>query len=334
MRQVLFAILVLAASAATPSSAPAQAWAEKMFKDKDGKDNLTHNFGNVARGSQLYHRFKINNIYAVDMEITNVRTSCTCMTVTPSVKVLKPREEGYIEIVMDTRRFTGAKTVSIHISVGPQFTSTAELKVSAVSRADIVFNPGQANFGIVPRGQTPSQTVDVEYAGTLDWKILETVANEAPVELTLKEWYRRPGQVGYKVTIALKADAPAGTLKQEIFLKTNDPASPIVPLFVEGTIQAPLTVTPASVDLGTLKVGESKSHRVQVRGNKPFRIVSIEGLPDELTADFPKMSSTVCLIILKYVPTKSGPFKRTLQIKTDLDKDLSVSLTVEGKVVP
>src|SRR5262249_30206395 len=146
-----------------------------------------------------YHKFKMVNIYAVPLEIVNVRSSCPCGTVTPSVKVLEPRQEGYIEVTMDTRRFTGAKTITIFVTVGPQFISTAELKVSASSRGDVVFNPGEVNFGVVPRGQTASQTIDVEYAGALDWRVSEVDKGSAPVDVALEEWYRRPGQVGYRV---------------------------------------------------------------------------------------------------------------------------------------
>ena len=54
---------------------------------------------------------------------------------------------------MDARRFTGPKTVTIHVTVGPEYTSTATLQVSANSRSDVVFNPGEVNFGVVPHGR-------------------------------------------------------------------------------------------------------------------------------------------------------------------------------------
>lgn len=327
MWKPLVALVAFAVVGAAPAAA--QGWADKMFKD-----GLTKDFGSVPRGAQLFHRFKITNIYAVPMEITNLRTSCTCGTVTATVKKLEPREEGYVEVTMDTRRFTGSKTISIHVSVGPQFTSTAELRVTATSRADVVFNPGQASFGVVARGKAPTQTVDVEYAGTLNWQVSEVVTNNAPVDVALKELYRRPGQVGYQVSVTLKPDAPAGALKQELFLKTNDPASPLVPLLVEATIQAPLSVTPDPVKLGALKVGEAKTQRVVVRGSKPFRILAIDGLGEGLTAEFPPEAAAAHVVTVKCQPGKEGEFKRQLTIKTDLDKDAQVTLTVQGAAAP
>src|SRR5262249_42413858 len=102
-------------------------WADKLFT----KGGSTHNFGNVPRGAVLNYRFPITNIYAVPLDIVGTRVSCGCVTVTPSSTTLQPKESGYIDITMDARRFTGSKTVNIFITVGPQYTSTATLQVSA-----------------------------------------------------------------------------------------------------------------------------------------------------------------------------------------------------------
>src|SRR5207237_931355 len=124
------------------------------------------------------------------------------------------------------------------------FVSTAKLTVNVVSRQDVVFNPGQINFGVVPQGKTPSQTVDVEYAGTLDWRMSEVVKNAAaPFDVTANEIYRKPpaknfaGKVGYRLTATLKKDAAPGPIRQELILKTNDPITPVLTLVVEGNVQ-------------------------------------------------------------------------------------------------
>lgn len=329
MRNGALVLLVLCLAASTASTQ--SSWAEKLFKD-----GTSHDFGSVPRGAQLLHKFKMTNIYAVPLEITNVRSSCTCGTVTPSVKVLEPRQDGFIEVMMDTRRFTGAKTISIFVTVGPQYTSTAELKMTANSRGDVVFNPGEINFGVVPRGQTKTVPIEVEYAGALDWRVSEVDKSNAPLDVTLEEMYRRPGKVGYRVKATLKADTPSGNHKWEIFLKTNDPASKLVPVLVEANVQAALTVLPDPLKLTTIKVGTETNARVSVKGNKPFRILSVEGLDEELTttALFPsKEAQERHTLELRCQPVKPGELKRVLQIKTDA-QEAPVTVTVEATVAP
>src|SRR5262249_11826090 len=156
-------------------------------------------------------------------------------------------------------------------------------KVTANSRADVVFNPGEVNFGVVPIGQTPTQTIDVEYAGTHPWKLEAINTNGAPYTATLEEWYRKPGQAGYHIRFTLDKDAPAGALKHEVLLQTNDPNGPAVPLLVEATVQAALSVSPETVVLGTVPVGEAATHKVLLRGTRAFRILGVEDLGDDLS---------------------------------------------------
>lgn len=332
MRKILLALFTL--GLATPM-ALGQSAGERWRWEEFFKDGLTHDFGTVPRGTQLSYRFEMKNIYAVPLEI-NGRIGCNCVTATPLSQVLQPRQVGYLDVHMDTSRLSGHKSVNIYITAsGPGYASSTTLRVSSYSRTDVVVNPGQINFGVVPRGQaTAPHTIDVEYAGVLDWRVSEVVKHEAPLDVTLKELYRRPGQVGYQVAVALKPDAPAGPFKHELFLKTNDPASPLVPILVEANIQASVSVAPNPVRMGNLKVGESVTRLVVIRASKPFRIVAIEGQGDGVVADLPTAANQVQVLKVKFQPVKPGELRRQLQIKTDLDQEAAAAVTLEGSVEP
>jgi hypothetical protein len=330
MKKALLALVALVLGVAA-CRAQTASWADKMFKE-----GTTHDFGSVPRGAQLFHRFSMTNIYAVPLQIIDVRTSCGCSTATPSTKLLQPREVGSIDVTMDGRRFTGPKSIRVSVTVGPEYTSTAELTVTANSRADVVFNPGQVTFGAVPKGGTPSQVIDVEYAGTLDWRVTGVLTNGAPFDVTLEELYRRPGQVGYRARFTLQNKAPVGPLKQEVFLQTNDPASQLVPVLVEATVQAALTVSPDPVRVPELAVGQELTQKVMVRGTRPFRVLAVEGAGDDvgvatrLPTDKPQVQHA---LVLKCRPARPGDFKRELRIRTDL-QEAPITVTVEGKATP
>lgn len=325
MRNAMLA-LALFAGLASPVCAQGS-WADKMFQE-----GTAHDFGSIPRGTQLFHRFKITNIYAAKLDLVQMRTSCGCVTVNPTTRTLESRAEAYVDIMMDARKFTGRKTVMVYLTVGPQFVSTATLQVSATSRTDVVLNPGQINFGIVPVSQTPTQTIDVEYAGVLNWKITEFVKHNAPLHASYEELYRRPGQVGYRLKVTLKDDVPAGVFKQELLLRTNDTTSPLVPVLVEATIQRPLTVSPNAVALGTVKAGDSMTRKVIVRGSRPFRITAIEGIGDGITADLPGNSANSHVLALTINPSQAGTLLREIRIKTDVGADTSLTVTIQGTV--
>jgi hypothetical protein len=335
----------LAASAARAQVQGNGQWADKLFVgyEKEGVKVLTKDFGTVAKGGQFLHTFKLANPYAVPLQITT-KVECNCVTVEPKVLVIKPKEISELNITMDTTRFNGDKKVHIEVfasgrlATGVQFNSQSTLLVSAQIRADLVLNPGQINLGTVKSGQAPAQVLDVEYAGAVDFRISEVVEHNAPVKVSFRELYRGPGpggnRIGYRVTAELKEGAAAGVFRQEVFLRTNDPAGLLLPIPVEGLVQASLSAVPNTLELGIMKLGEEKLQKVMVRGGQPFRIISIEGAGDGITFDLPTAPSMIQTVVFHYKGEKTGDVNRKLQIKTDLATDNAVSIKVEGAVGP
>jgi hypothetical protein len=338
MRKSVLALVVLALGATT-ASAQTGAWADKIFLAGGGK--TAHDFGTVARGTQLVHTFTITNIYSVPLEITNVRTSCGCLTATPSSKLLKPQEKAQLHIAMDARRFSGPKTVNVYVTVGPEYVSTATLRVSANARTDVVLNPGQINFGVVRQGQGPTQVLDVEYAGAFDWRVTEVVKNAAaPYDVKVEQLYRepargrQPGRAGYRLAVTLKPDAPAGPLNQELILKTNEPGgSQFLTVVVEGNVQAALVVSPNAARFGRVKVGAEVIQKVQVRGQRPFRIVAVDGVDGVVSAALPAGAAQNHVLTLRLRPQQAGELRRRLLIRTDLDQG-AVPVSVEAQAMP
>ncbi|GIW80493.1 MAG: hypothetical protein KatS3mg105_2300 [Gemmatales bacterium] len=323
---VLALCVATAAKAQTPSD-----WAVKMFEYDGG--SARHDFGKVPRGAVLSHRFKMTNIWAVPLQIINVRTSCGCVTAKPTKQLLQSKEVGYLEVTMDSRRFTGEKTVSIYVTVGPQWVSTATVQVSANSRPDVVFNPGSVNFGVVPLGSKQVKTIDVEYAGALDWRIIEVMNNGAPLEVQLKELYRRPGQVGYQLEVTLQSNAGAGHHRWDLALRTNDPDTPIVNVLVEATIQKSLQVIPSTIRLGKVAVGESVSRKVVIRSDTPFRIMSLSGLEEGVDVDLPTTDGQVQVLTFKLRPVRAGDINQKITVHTDRNDKAPVVVHIEGTAV-
>src|SRR5205814_1275772 len=91
----------------------------------------------------------------------------------------------------------------------------------------------------------------------------------------------------FKVTAILKETAPAGMVNETIVLKTNDPTAAVLTLAVTGTVQAPLTVFGLGKDgLLRLKVeiGKTEKRIVTVQADKKFKVSTVEGQGDGVTA--------------------------------------------------
>ena len=71
---------------------------------------------------------------------------------------------------------------------------------------------------------------------------------------------------------------------------------------------------------------------VVMRGNKPFRVLGVEGQGDGLVTELPASAKEVQVIRVKYQPAKTGELHRQLKIKTDLAEEPAVTVKVEGNV--
>ncbi|HTK74227.1 MAG TPA: DUF1573 domain-containing protein [Gemmataceae bacterium] len=333
---VLAAIGILALASAAAPQQVVTGWAGKLFgaAAPDHKVPAGHDFGFVPKGAQLKHSFPLTNIYAVPLQIVT-SVSCGCVTVAPNPQILQPRESGALELNMDTLKWSyGHKQVSVYVTVmNAQYSSTTTLVITANSRADITLDPGVAPFGVVPKGQQVTRDVIVRYAGQLPFQITGVAPGDsAPFTAAVKEMYRQPGRVEYRVSLTLKPDAPPGPLKGDLHLTTTDPATPLLPIPYDALVQAALTASPEVTRFGTIRAGEPAVRKLIVRSNgRPIRILGVDGQDASLVVEFRPEPNAVQILTLKLQPSQPGPFQRTLTIKTDLD-GATVNARVEAMV--
>lgn len=308
-------------SVGTTSPPPAEG---KMFGE------LTHDFGIVPRGSQLLHRFSWRNTSDKPMELIEYQRSCGCTTVSIAPKVVESGQLGHIEMLMDTKPFAGEKTVNLSLMFGPGKPVSAQYQIKAFSRGDIVYNPGHFGFGVINEGATPTATMDIEYAGTFDFKILGIAEQPAGLDVKIAESYRRTGGVGYHISTTLTNELASGDYKQTIQLRTNDPSNPILPVLVDATVRSSLTVVPDKLFFGTVKAGGTMNRRVTLRSSLPFKVLAVDGQGPGLSAVVPQTTNAVHSILVQWRPTDAGELRAELRIRTDSDKFPLVVLPVSG----
>ena len=336
----------LAQQPVPPSPAPAPTpWANKFFlpdiasnRDQPAPPMITHNFGDVPHGTLCAHTFVVTNIYDVPMQITKVRKSCSCLDFVPVTRVLQANETAEFTVTMNAGKFVGTNAQKFYVTFGPKFISTAVIELRANSRTDVSINPGAVVFGTIAVGtKAPAQSVAVKYSGkNRDWKLTEVVPPQGPIEVQLTETSRGGplrGGAEYQVTVALKPNAPAGPLAEQITLKTNDPTNPLIQITVTATIVAPLEFAPNTVRIDDIPVGKTGTQRVLIRAAKPFTVLGVEGAGDGITVELPPAGAAlpVQVITITFEPAKPGAVARQLRIKTDLDGGSVALLPVEAE---
>jgi hypothetical protein len=318
--------LVLATGLFLAGPATAASWAESMFEE------LSKDFGTVPRGPTLYHTFRLTNNTGHAVHIANVRVSCGCVSAAATQSQLAPGQSAAIQASMDTRRFSGAKAVTIYVQFDqPQWDET-RLWVQANGRDDITVSPEALNFGQSRRGSAPSVSVTVTFVGN-QWDITGVQRESSYVQTSLKEIRRDSGEVSYQLTATLRPDTPVGKWYSDLWLRTNQSsvASIRVPLTVE--IESALSVSPSTVQLGQVKPGSSVERKVIVRGTQPFKILRVEGTDQDLTVtDSTADSKPVHVLTVTLKSNKVGEVDRKLRVLTDLKDEREVEFKAKARV--
>jgi hypothetical protein len=244
-------------------------WADKMFEIK------THDFGSVARSAKAEFEFVMTNLYQEDIHIAGVRTSCGCTTPSVTKSVLKTYEKGAVVAKFNTHLFLGSKGATLTVTIDRPTYAEVQLRVDGYIRSDVSITPGSVQLGTVEQGTETSKKVSVTYGGWSGWQATGVRSANPHVKAQLVETGRYSNQVSYDVLVTLDKAAPAGYLKEQLQLLTNDQNSPQIPLAVEGRVMSSVTVSPSSLFLGVVQPGQTVTKQLVVQGKKPFKITGI-----------------------------------------------------------
>ena len=326
LSRMLMVVVVL-----LPSSAAAQAqdWAKKMF------DLTTRDFGVVTKGSKTEQVFTVENIYEEDAHIERITSSCGCTTATVDKSALKTWEKAKITAVVDTRNHTGRRDATLRVVFDKPFRVEVQLQVHAFIRGDVVVRPDTLQFGTVPLGKSVQKKVAVAYAGRSDWRIERVESSNPNLSARAVETGRGMGQVSYDVTVTLKADAPAGYVRDHVFLVTNDfnAQAARVPVAVDGAVAAALTVRPLPMMMA--EAGQAVTRNLVVEGQTPFRITGAACDDPRVKLTAPAEAKTVHVIPVTFTADdKPGKVKCTIHIQTDLGNAAPVDVPLQAEIVP
>lgn len=324
------ASLAILACLATAPAATAQEWAEKMFNKRE------HDFGTVARGAETVYRFEVTNLYKQPMKITGVTSSCGCTTPSVENAEFDTYEKAYIVAKFNTHSHVGRKGATLTVRFAPPYQAEVQVRVHGNIRSDVVFQPGAVQFGSVDQGVKKEQLITVNYAGRSNWQILDVTNDNDHFEVELEEKSRYGGKVTYGLLVRLKDNLPAGYVKDQITVVTNDGLADTqrIPLIVEGRVVPEISVTPESLVLGEVAPGKPITKKLIVRGKQPFKILDVNCGDDCFTFKTDNESKPLHFVELTFNPgPQAGNLKVPVKITTDRGPNRGAKLMVSAKVV-
>jgi hypothetical protein len=321
--------LSLSALIALVIATPAQAtsWADGLF------NGLSHDFGVVARGPTLSHVYRITNTTGTPVHISGIRVSCGCTTASVAVADLAPGQSTDLTAQMDTRRFMGTKSVTIFVQFDRPQWEEVRLTVAADAREDVAASPESMAFGNVVRGTSPSKSVTFTIHGT-STQLVAVQAASNYVQLVAKTVKHTDSESVYDVTATLRADTPIGKWFTDVWLITNGSSSQRIRVPVSVEVTSALQLSSPVLAFGQCQPGDKIEKRIIVRGQQPFRILSIGGTNETITASAGgDEAKPVHVLVVGISPSKPGDFAHTLKIVTDHPNDSTIDVPITATVV-
>ena len=321
-------LTLMSLMACTANVAVAQQWATKMFKVTQ------HDFGSLAAGAKSEFAFEFQNIYEEDLHVAGVRSSCGCTTPRVTKDSLKTWDKSEVIAKFNTQSFRGQRGATITVVFDKPFYAEVQLTVNGFIRGDVVFEPGEINFGEVDQSQTVERRVEVTYAGRSDWKIVDVRSAGQFFEVELKETERRSGRVAYDMLVRLKDSVPSGYFQNQLTLVTDDDHLKSIPLMVQGSVLAPVSVSPTNLFLGVLDPGQKVTKNLVIKGKQPFKVECIDcDENDKLEFKLPEGSKNVFVIPVTFTAGDSpGDFSQKITIKTSLGANVNCCCTATAKI--
>ena len=303
----------------------AQKWARDMF------EVTQHDFEVVPRGAKTEYEFKFTNKYKENIHVASVRTSCKCTIPRIEKSELKTYEEGAVIAEFKTSDFVGARSAVITVVFDRPFYAELQLIVNGNIRSDISPEPGEIQFGEVALGSEKVTDVKISYVGTAKWQIEDVRSKNEHLAVKLSQAKTINNKIEYTMNVRLKDSAPAGEFADEIVVVTNEAQSNRVTLPVRANVVPPLYVE--GVQLGSLRVGESKVERLLVKSKTPFKIEKIECADDRFAFKPSDEEKRVHLITFEFKANeKVGAFREKVVVHTNLKDSAIAEGSITGNV--
>ena len=315
-----------------PALAAQPDWVTRVFPER------VHDFGVVARGSQVRYTFPVINRTDIEVRILEWKTKCGCTNVRVGSKVIPPGTQTTIEATIDTTRFSGHKASGLTLVLDRPVVTEVDLNMNCFIRADITLTPGLVDFGVVRPSEKPAATaVTLSYAGgRAGWEIADMKTQSATVKATAKELGRTAdGRTQWHVSATLEPGLPNGFFRDEITLITNDSPPQTIPISVVANVQGAVSVTPSIINFGPLKPGQSATKVVRVRSSAPFAITRLSGSQPSLAGveEKPASSAEHTVSVTLKAPDSTGPFHAILEVESDLKDEPPAKIKTFATVV-
>lgn len=215
-------------------------------------------FGDVKIGTTIKPVVVLKNQTSEPFVIESISSSCGCMKPMMDAKSIEAGSSEELLIKLDTQRFLGRRSASIHIAFAKP--KGKEIKLAAkVNIRNLVCEPEQIQFVGIDVGEQSTRELNIRRVGSPFWKIKSIESSSDVLTADIQSFKVGNNEVRYLVSCAVKPDAKqSGVRNEKLILHTNDSSELTyeIPVVIRTTSE--IKVSPALLDFSQVKQGGKK----------------------------------------------------------------------------
>ena len=254
-------------------SAPDIAFSEELW-----------DFGVIKQREKVTHVFEVKNLGGTELLISKVRPSCGCTAALLSSPEIAPGDSSQIKVSFNSSGFRGKTSKYIYVESNDPDEPLSKLTITAIVEAPpqptIELMKNSWDFGLITQGERPTYILSVRNTGEQELVISKIRTSPRCTAELLSAENIPPGKMG-KISISYDSTGQKGLAREYLYIDSNDPSEETIVFRITGYIIEPkpeLTISPISLNLGTIKEDEKSTVVIKLRnwGEKKIKIVNID----------------------------------------------------------
>jgi hypothetical protein len=300
-------------------------------------------FGTMERNQSRTKELTIRNDGGIDLDLSDVTSSCGCTVADPAIRKIKPGQSTTLTVTFNSGEFQGPQHKTVTIRSNDVARPTLEIAVSAVVHVSVIIDPARPLFAFKHASRGVREERQATFTA-MDIPRLELKAER--VRADLFEVRIQNGVDGDPrrgiVTLSIRPDAPYGQINEIVRIGTNDPNQPSIDFEVLGAVLHDLEVNPTQVNFRYVERGKPIHREFRVRSTSPglkFKVTGVQiDLPEFKVTIEERVPNVETVIVLRGAPITTtdpraiaaeGRLQGTLRIFTNhpAQPELQVKVT-------
>lgn len=231
-------------------------------------------FGQKWAGEKAETTITLKNVGDAPLRVEKVKTSCGCTVASVKKELLEPGESEDVKVTYNTNKAVETVLQKIHVHSNDPTSPVMTIEVRGQTRQVVKVSEKQGlNFGSIGRNDAVTKSVEIEcvYTEPLALRLKEIASESFDVRLEEIEAGHR-----YVLTATTKPPLRDGSNRADVQLLTGVELVPEVPVRVWGVVQAPIAVTPKTLQVsGQMDKPTQRSLRVTSRRDEPLKVTGV-----------------------------------------------------------